>query len=392
MKGICRSASTGWLVAIGGTAAVAAFRSAIDGIVGDHVTLLPFVLSVTLSARCGGLKPGLLATFLGVGVAVFFFIPSSESFGLEEASDRVRLVVFLFLGVLISFLSDALITARRAAELNAEEANAKRCQLEEADRRKNEFLAALAHEIRNPLGTIRNAVNVAHAKGNDVGVLAWVAGVVDRQSAILHRFASDLSDLTRISQGKVSLNVEPLQLAKVLDLAVESVQPMLDCRGHCFEMETPDEPVWVSGDLARLVQVVTNLLANSCKYTPDAGLIRLDLASETDGAVIRVRDNGLGIPPEFLGRIFHLGEQVDGHLQRSDGGLGIGLAVVRRLVEMHGGSVEAVSEGEGRGCEFVVRLPRCSEDKEAGDYPSAASSSSHPLTERADDDVAYCER
>jgi signal transduction histidine kinase/DNA-binding response OmpR family regulator len=230
-------------------------------------------------------------------------------------------------------------------------------EVQEADRRKNEFLSMLAHELRNPLAPIRNGVHLLRAAGSAYPQVREVSAMMERQVQHLVRLVDDLLDLSRITRGKVSLKTEPLELAEVLARAVETCRPLIDERRHRLHVAALPGPLRVEGDGVRLAQVVGNLLNNAAKYTENGGQIWLGAGREGDEAVIRVRDTGLGIPPEMLGSVFELFTQVDRSLDRSEGGLGIGLTLVRQLVEMHAGRVEAHSDGPGRGSEFVVRLP-----------------------------------
>jgi signal transduction histidine kinase/DNA-binding response OmpR family regulator len=231
-------------------------------------------------------------------------------------------------------------------------------EVQEADRRKNEFVSMLAHELRNPLAPIRNGVHILRAAGGSDPQVREIRDMMDRQVQHLVRLVDDLLDLSRITRGKVRLQTEPLELSEVLARAVEMCRPLIDERRHRLEVAAPPEPLHVEGDAVRLAQVVGNLLNNAAKYTEDGGQIWLSAGRDGDEAVVRVRDNGMGIPAEMLGSVFDLFTQVDHSLDRPHGGLGIGLTVVRQLVEMHAGRVEAHSDGLGRGSEFVVRLPR----------------------------------
>lgn len=233
--------------------------------------------------------------------------------------------------------------------------------LREADRRKDEFLAMLAHELRNPLAPISNAVQIMRRLETKDSKLQWSRDVIERQVEHLSRLVDDLLDVSRISRGKIELKKEPLALADIVQRAVETSRPLIDARRHRFTIHLPPEPVRVEGDLVRLAQAVSNLLNNAAKYTDEGGQIALTAeASDTD-VVIRVRDTGRGIDPSQTPDLFDLFYQVDRTIDRAEGGLGIGLSLVKRLVAMHGGDVWAFSEGRGRGSEFVVRLPRLPE-------------------------------
>ena len=229
--------------------------------------------------------------------------------------------------------------------------------LRDADRRKDQFLAMLAHELRNPLASMRNAVKIMYAEPLGEDTLGRCRDIIDRQVDQLALLVDDLLDVSRITAGKIKLRLEPVDLWPVVSEAVAASRILIDDRRHVLTVRPPEQPVWVDGDRVRLAQVVTNLLNNAAKYQDDGGRIRLDVERDGDEAVIRVRDEGIGIPPDMLARIFDLFLQVDGSIHRAQGGLGIGLSLVRSLVEMHGGEVEVRSEGLGKGSEFVVRLP-----------------------------------
>lgn len=230
--------------------------------------------------------------------------------------------------------------------------------LEEGDRRKNEFLAMLSHELRNPLAPIRNAVQVLGLLDLKDPRLRWVKEMIDRQVKHLVHLVDDLLDVSRITRGKITLKHEWIELSQVIERAVEATEAIIEAQQHRLSVFYPDEPVWLKGDGVRLVQIFTNLLNNAAKYTPHGGRIDLSAVPNQREVVFSVKDTGIGIPPELLPHIFDLFTQADRSLDRSQGGLGIGLTLVRKLVEMHGGSIEAVSGGAGQGSEFLVRLPR----------------------------------
>jgi signal transduction histidine kinase/CheY-like chemotaxis protein len=229
--------------------------------------------------------------------------------------------------------------------------------LREADRQKDEFLAVLAHELRNPLAPILNAAQVLQARETDDPIIQRQRAVIQRQARQMARLLDDLLDVSRITRGKIDLHRQTVDLAAVVDQAVESSRPMVEQRHQTLCVTLPSRSLYVYADATRLHQVIGNLLNNAGKYTPLGGKIHLILGGEGDAAVLRVVDTGVGIAPEFLPRIFDLFSQGDLSPSRSESGLGIGLTMVKRLVELHGGSVEAHSEGAGRGTEFVVRLP-----------------------------------
>ncbi|WAK03232.1 hybrid sensor histidine kinase/response regulator [Methylobacter sp. YRD-M1] len=227
----------------------------------------------------------------------------------------------------------------------------------EADQRKDEFLAMLAHELRNPLAPISNAVQIIKRSSLDETRLAWCRDIIGRQVEHLVRLVDDLLDVSRISRNKIELKKESLEISSIVQRAVETSQPLIDARRHEFSVHLPCEQIYVEGDLVRLSQVVSNLLNNAAKYTDEGGRIRLAVEPADDEIFIRVRDNGRGIDPSALSGLFQLFYQVDRTIDRAEGGLGIGLALVKSLVAMHGGEVWAYSEGRGKGSEFVIRLP-----------------------------------
>ncbi|BBA34191.1 uncharacterized protein sS8_2239 [Methylocaldum marinum] len=230
-------------------------------------------------------------------------------------------------------------------------------ELKEADRRKDEFLAMLSHELRNPLAPIRNAVEVLKQPNLTPFHVEWVRGIIDRQLSQLTRLVDDLLDISRLTCGKVTLKRQSLELTTTIFHAVEASRPLIDACEHELCLQLPSTRLWVKADFARLTQVFSNLLDNAAKYTDVGGVIRLLVDVEGKEAVIRVQDNGMGISPSSLPHIFDLFTQEPRSLDRAQGGLGIGLSLVKRLVEMHDGVVEAYSAGTGTGSEFVVRLP-----------------------------------
>jgi signal transduction histidine kinase/CheY-like chemotaxis protein len=243
--------------------------------------------------------------------------------------------------------------ASRNAELRLSED-----RLRDADRRKDEFLATLAHELRNPLAPIRSAVAIlqSFASTNEDRLEAQL--IIDRQVSQMARLIDDLLDVSRITAGKLPLKKRPLRLSEVLNLAIATVRPHIAQQRHRLSVSLPREPIVIDGDEARLSQVFANLLHNACKYTEHGGEIMLAVALPNETEVeIAVRDNGIGIPPEFLPRLFQKFSQVAPALERSQGGLGLGLALVQGIVALHNGRVEARSAGPGRGSEFIVRLP-----------------------------------
>lgn len=233
-------------------------------------------------------------------------------------------------------------------------------RLQEADRRKDEFLALLAHELRNPLAPVRNAVNIMRMHGTDDQQLAWCYEVIDRQASQLTRLVDDLLDVSRISRGKINLQRTLVSVADVVDDAVETSRPLFEAQKHTLHVLLPDEPVFLDGDSARLTQIVANLLNNAAKYQNDGGTIEVCVTANDKTVQIAVRDEGLGLASDLVPRLFQPFSQGERALDRSQGGLGIGLSLVKMLTELHGGTVIAHSDGPGKGSTFCVTLP-CAE-------------------------------
>jgi len=250
------------------------------------------------------------------------------------------------------------VTVDVTVHKNAEES------LREADRRKDEFIALLAHELRNPLAPIRNGLQVVRLAGGDADIIARARAMMERQLSHMVRLVDDLLDVSRISRNKMELQRGHVLLADVAMNAIETARPLIDAEGHDLVVSLPQRPISLNADVTRLAQVFSNLLVNSAKYTPPGGRIWLSAKQDNRAVTVSVRDNGIGIPPVFLENIFDMFSQVDRSIERRSGGLGIGLALVKGLVEMHGGTVSATSEGEGKGSTFTVTLPVLAEPQD----------------------------
>jgi PAS domain S-box-containing protein len=282
---------------------------------------------------------------------------------------------------MIGVLAD--ITSHKLAEL----------ALREADQRKDEFLAMLAHELRNPLTPIRNAAHVLARLDIDEPRVRWAQDIIERQVSHLTHLVDDLLDVSRIASGKVVLKLRRLELADLVRQACEAVQALISSKHHRLDVDLPEQPLVLEGDPVRLLQVLQNLLNNAAKYTPDGGHIELIARARGPMLELQVRDNGMGMPPELLPRAFDLFRQGERTLDRSQGGLGIGLTLVRRLVELHGGQVEAQSPGPGRGSTFSLRLPlpADSPQPQAAVGPPAAPAATRLRVLVVDDDAVVAE-
>jgi signal transduction histidine kinase len=229
--------------------------------------------------------------------------------------------------------------------------------LRAADRRKDEFLGSLAHELRNPLAPIRNALEIQRMAVNNPAAMDAARQMIERQVKQLVRLIDDLLDASRMTRDRLHLELESLDLAEPLHLAIETSQPLLDTAGVTFSSQLVEDAIPVQGDRVRLSQLFANILNNAAKYTDPGGHVTLVVERVPPHAVVRIVDTGVGIPADFLPHVFELFTHYDRPNQRAQGGLGIGLALVHRLVQMHGGEVTAVSKGEGQGAEFTVKLP-----------------------------------
>ncbi|MBL8796204.1 MAG: DUF4118 domain-containing protein [Planctomycetia bacterium] len=305
----------------------------------DHFASALFLAAVAVTAYACGLGPGLLATALSALALDYYYLLEYQTLDLNHAT-WVWLTVFVAVALLINVLQES---QRRLAAL-----------LRYRNERQGQFMSVLAHELRNFLSPITIGLATLRLRGKHDDSTLQCCDVMERQIGKLTRLIDDLLDVARIQQGKVHLQKTEVDLHQVISQACEGVKPLVQARRHTFEVSLPPSPLPVDGDATRLEQVFLNLLTNAAKYTEPGGCIGLH--AERAGAewLIRVRDNGKGMPPELLPHVFDLFLQGEPGAQ---GGLGIGLNMVRGLVELHGGSVSAFSEGPGQGSEFAVRLP-----------------------------------
>ena len=247
------------------------------------------------------------------------------------------------------------IAERERVEQELRDANAR---LAEADRYKDQFLAMLAHELRNPLAPIKNAAQILRLANSPDATIVRAQAIIERQADHLAKLVDELLDVSRLQKGKVKLDTVPLELAKAVARALETCEPLIEAQRHTITVESAPGPrLYIEADPTRIDQVLVNLISNAAKYTRSGGTIRVRLARAGEMAVVRIRDSGIGLAPDSLRRVFDPFTQIEQSLERSQGGLGLGLNLVKELVELHGGQVEATSEGLEQGSEFVVRLP-----------------------------------
>jgi signal transduction histidine kinase len=295
----------------------------------------------------------------------------------KTTDDEVGVLVDAFNAMLVEVgeRSAAVEASNRSLQAETEERRAAEAALRDADRRKDEFLATLAHELRNPLAPMVNAVAILRRAGKDQQVAERAHAMMERQLAQMVRLVDDLLDVARITTGKLTVRRESIELAPIVRSAVETVRPLMDARKHQLTVSLPAEPIHLNADATRLGQVFSNLLNNAAKYTEDGGHIAFS-AERADGwLTVRVTDDGIGIAPETLPRIFEMFAQVDQSIERKQAGLGVGLTLARRLIELHEGTIEVRSPGLGKGSTFIVRLPIAAR---ASDHRSAGNGAAQP--------------
>lgn len=322
-----------------------------------------YFLAVAISAYRSGWKGGIAAISLSVVMATFFILAPHNSFYIAPVK-WISVALFVITAFVISYICERMLQARRRAEQNELEKKRELTEsknmeelLREEQRLKDEFLATLAHELRNPLAPILTGLQVLEVAKPGSEPFQRAMNVMRRQVHHMTRLIDDLMDVSRITRGRIELRKQRQPIGPVVEQAVETIRPIIDAAGHNFTLHLPTAPIYVEVDHARIVQVIGNLLNNAAKYTRPGGNICLAVFREEGDCVITVRDSGMGIPHEKIDKIFDLFVQLDRSLQRSSGGLGVGLALVKKLVEMHDGVVGVKSEGIERGSEFTVRLP-----------------------------------
>jgi signal transduction histidine kinase/CheY-like chemotaxis protein len=349
LKNRPRSALANYSIALLAIAVASLLRWRLHSLLEDGGFAL-HLLAIMLVAWLGGLGPCLFAQVLTLIVSIIFFGKPPGSDPDPPIKAMVGLAVFFFVGIFVALLSQSVRKAQLKARLTEQ-------SLRDAHRRKDEFLAMLAHELRNPLAPIGNGLQILEIAGDDVELREEARVMMRRQFEHLVRLVDDLLDVSRIARGKIELKKESLPLADVVERAVEAVRPLTDGLDHQLVVELPSQPLWLRGDPVRLAQVITNLLTNAARYTDRGGEITVVVERAGDHAVVTVRDTGIGIASDVLPKVFDMFVQAEHGFSRGHGGLGLGLTLVKSLVQLHGGEVEARSDGLGEGSEFVVRLP-----------------------------------
>lgn len=345
-----------YAAAAGITLLVFVVRAALAPVLGSQAPLLPFLLGVLASAYLGGRGPALLAAGITPVLATFGF--TNWPHDAPPFQWLAHVTFFLLVAVLSAFIMRALQEAVRRADQNALRADAAAHALRENDRRKDEFLAMLAHELRNPLTPIRNVAHILGRMPNDVDTVKRASEMLQRQASHLTHLVDDLLDVARITHRRVELKRAAVKVEELVATAVEAVQPLVESRQQSIVVAVTQSGAQVEGDEVRLCQVLSNLLTNASKYSAPGQRIDIAIGGDALNVVVSVRDQGQGIDPQLRPRLFELFMQGDRSLDRVQGGLGVGLTIVKHLVEMHGGHVVALSEGLHRGSEFRITLPR----------------------------------
>ena len=347
----------GCVIAVVSTGLTVWVRILLDPWLNHECPFSLFYLSVLLTAWLSGPRPAILAIILGSFFATYFFIHPVSSFALDSVSEIVQLVMYFFVNCIAVLLFNLVKHQRGLAEERSQENELLNRSLREADVRKDEFLALLAHELRNPLAPIRTGLIVLNREPHSAETTRRIAAIIERQTNHLTRITDDLLDTSRFCHGKVELQITCMDLRDAIEDAIEMTTGQFEEKAHAFQKLIPNQPVWVEGDRLRLAQLTANLLGNAAKYTPPGGRIVLDIEQTSATASIVVRDNGIGFPPEETARIMLPFMQMDTSRTREYGGLGLGLTIVSRLAELHSGSLSAQSRGPGRGSCFTVKLP-----------------------------------
>lgn len=342
---------TPYIVGMVGVVAATLLRLFFDPVLGEHLSFSFHYLAVSSAAWIGGVRPAAVTAMLSALVGNFFFTDPYHSLEINTNEELVNLVFFIVVSVIIGALSEISLRALARAK--------------QAEKEKDNFMAAVAHEMRSPISVIYYA--------NELNRMATTEQpndqleVIDRQVHHLNLMIEDLLDVSRVARGKINLHRQRVDASAIVAGAVERARPLVENHKHTLKIELPPRSMSLFVDPVRMEQVLTNLLTNAAKYTPDGGEIVVRAETIADTAIFTVRDNGIGIAQDMLPRVFELFVQAEAGRDRAEGGLGIGLALARKIAEMHGGTVQVSSAGKNRGSEFVVSLPL--------EQPAAVSSS-----------------
>jgi signal transduction histidine kinase/ActR/RegA family two-component response regulator len=347
----------GLLVALAAVVIATIVRWAVDPWLGNYTPVATYVAAVAIVAMYAGPGPAVLTMVLGALVADLLFIGPFGTLWQLDQQHLVGLGIFLFSSSMLILMARNLRRSRSRLRRSKVELEARAAQLQAADERKDRFIALLAHELRNPLASIANAVAVMRLQvDGSASANASAVDIIDRQTRQLKYLVSELLDTARIDNDLIVLDRSSIDLTALVRQCVDNVRPRCAQAGITLGL-VAEEPLWLQADGARIVQVLDNLLDNACKFTKPGGCIRVTVGRAGSQALVSVRDDGIGIEPEDLTTIFEAFETAAGPQASVESGLGLGLHLVRRLVQMHGGRVEAKSDGAGRGSDFLIRLP-----------------------------------
>jgi signal transduction histidine kinase/ActR/RegA family two-component response regulator len=366
-----------YLLALAGVVLAAAVRYQLGPILGGTIPVVIFTVPVALAALYGGFGPGMFCTLASAAVANYLFISPYLGFGLDLHAGVVT-GVFLLIGVTISYFGHRMKTLQARLVMQRQQLAEANRELERANSRKDEFLAMLAHELRNPLAGISTAAEVLRFVRADQARVSETGDVIRRQVRHMSKLVDDLLDVSRVTRGLVRIEKVSVDLKDSLRGAVEQVRSAIEAKGQHLSVEVPDDDLCVCGDRTRLTQVLSNLLANANRYSPAGASIRVEAGLSGQHIALSVEDNGQGIDPALQPRIFDLFVQAERTVDRSEGRLGIGLALVKKIVELHDGTVAVHSAGAGQGSRFTLRLPRLLRDagpaeRQQASPPAAAS-------------------
>jgi signal transduction histidine kinase/CheY-like chemotaxis protein len=354
-----------YVLALLGVLAAAAVRYQMGPVLGGTIPVVLFTVPVILVALYGGFGPGIFATLCSAAISDYLFVEPVGRFGLETPASVVVMGSFLAIGITISYFGHRMKALQLRLADQASKLAAANSELEESSRRKDEFLAMLAHELRNPLAGISTAAELLRLGRGTQARIAQTAEVIGRQVRHMTKLVDDLLDVSRVTRGLVMIDKQPVDLKEALRGAIEQVRAPIEAKRQRLGLRVPDADVCVCGDRIRLTQVISNLVGNASKYSPAGRAIDVELRLLATTVELEVLDQGQGIDPDLLPHVFDLFVQAERTPDRSQGGLGIGLALVKRIVELHEGSVAAHSAGRGHGSRFTVCLPRLEQGRPA---------------------------
>jgi len=342
----------GYVLAVMAVAAALLLRFLLNPILGQQGPFLILTLPIVVTALYCGFGPALLATVLSTVVGTYLFVGARPGFvDFWQTANVGRTVLFFLIGLSICVVGGRLRAARRDLQMTAN-------QLAASVRSKDNFLAVLGHELRNPLAALRSTNEVLQRMAHRPDKVAWASEIIGRQVMQMTQISNDLLDMAQAIRGEVTIEHQPVDLRAVLAQAVEQAAPLMNKKRQQLHLPPGAEPLQVLGDRHRLVQVFANLLNNSAKYTPEGGTVWLSVDADATAVRVKVRDDGRGMDPAQIANLFEPFVQEQDDAVQNEGGLGLGLAIVRTLVQLHGGTVQAESAGRHHGSTFTVQLPR----------------------------------